>query len=259
MKFRSTSWLERNYKTITALSVVIATIVCSLCFLLKPSDNNITFFTPIAYALLLYLAGVFSNSISSQILSSLPEKAEIYKNLKKVEELLNSVNKKEENGLEEIRDAIIWVRLFTGRLGKEEIDSKPYIRKNLGFSVDKDYVIIEQEYCDTYDTLQKSVETAVRKYVQENNIQSKTPYFIVNEKAVFEPAQWCKNTFDDYKGVLEVIYNSFEENRKSVDLLENLIVKIGTCFERFQSQCKESLKQIESLFGRKLTDYLEQE
>lgn len=258
MKFNATSWNERNYKIIAAVAVFIATIGCCSWFLLsKDEKNNAMFFAPILYALILYIIGVITTRVSDKISASLPQKAEIYRNLKRVAELL-SVICSPEKGIKCIESNILFIKAFTGHTGDDNIDKKPYIEEK-GLKFNPSFLKLAQEYIDLYEEIRKYVEDRIRKYIDTKKIPSKTPYFFINESTIFEPDEWCKETFEKYNEILNLIYSAFEEKKSEFSRLNLMIIDIQKLEENYKQKCNESIYQIETMYGKKLTNYLEQE
>ncbi len=258
MKFKNVSFIERNYRKLSFLLVVLATIGCCVWFVLGKESSAVSFYAPIAYALALYLIGAFSQAISSKISNSFFEKLGLYQNFKKVEESFNSFDKLYNNDIKHIGCTIHTLRILTGRTEDKKANEKPYI-KHLGITYDNDYLETEQLFLKTYNEIRTCLDERLRSFITTKNIKSKKQNINIDENVLFEPDLWCKETFEDGKCVLNEIYAIFSEKSDSFEKMQDAIEKICKYYVESSCECKKAIAQIEKLYGNKLADYLEQE
>lgn len=267
MRFTATRWIERNYKMVSALMVVFATVSCCIAFLLSNKDSVASFFISMLYALGLYIVGVFTSTMSERVASSLHKKAQVYINLKRINELLDSFEHHVTlTGTDTIKDEIetlysniIFFNSFTGHTNDTSIDDNPYI-KNLGVIFDEDFLRTQKQFFEMSKSIVTDVNGKLQDYIKANDVKTKVPYPHFDLKHISNPNLWCTEYVDgDYKDILELIYDIYEQYGQNFEELRNLMIAINNSLEEYKIECKKSISQLERMYGQKLKDFLEGE
>ena len=129
MDFKATGWLERNYKWLVTVIVIVISIGGVFCYF-SLKDKSDTFVAASMYALFLFAAGIYTNYMSNKIDDKLQDRIEIYLNLQRVYSFFEANIEKDLN-YEATKRAIISFQVFTSRtenMKKEEI--APYIKQH---------------------------------------------------------------------------------------------------------------------------------
>lgn len=267
MKFKATTWIERNYKFVAALLVLISTTICCYVFI-KSQTNNASFFVSLTYALALYLVSVFTNSVSNKIAAEFHHRVKIYTNLKKANDLLNSIIEEREplfktktanDLIDELYDDIITFIVFTGNKDDEYLKNHPYV-KNLGITYDKSFLQEINTCKETIDTIVHDVNTKLTEYIKQNNVQSTVPYPHFTSKYICNPKAWCsEHIVGNHRKELSLIYNIYDQYQAEFELLRDSLLSIEAQFNLYRESCIKTISQIERMYGKKLTDFFEQE
>lgn len=267
MKFKATTWIERNYKFVAALLVLISTAICCYVFI-KSQTNNASFFVSLTYALVLYLVSVFTSTISDKITSEFQYRVKIYTNLKKANDLLNTIIKEREplfkteianDRIDELYDDIITFIVFTGNKDDEYLKSHPYI-KNLGITYDESFLKEINVSKEAIDTIVQDVNAKLIEYIKQNNIQSTVPHPHFTSKYICNPKAWCSEYIvGNHRNELSLIYDIYDQYPDEFELLRNSLLTIEAKFRLYRESCIKTISQIERIYGKKLADFFEQE
>lgn len=267
MRFTATKWIERNYKAVSALMVVLATVSCCIVFLLFDKNSVASFLISMLYALVLYIVGVFTSTMSERVVSSLHKKAQVYINLKRINELFDSfeyhVTLTEtdtiKDGIETLYSNIIFFNSFTGHINDTSIDDNPYI-KNLGVIFDQDFLRTQKRFFEMSKSIVADVNDKLQDYIKANDVKTKVPYPHFDLKHISNPNLWCTEYVDgDCRDILELIYDIYEQYEQKFEVLRNLMIFINNSFGEYKIECKKGISQLERMYGQKLTDFLEEE
>lgn len=267
MQFKATTWTERNYKIVAAFLVLLSTAICCYAFIKIPTGEA-SFFVSLIYALALYLIGVFTSAISARISSEFQHRVEIYTNLKRANDLLNTIIEEREplfktktanDIIDEIYDDIITFIVFTGNKDDERLKNQPYIKK-LGITYDESFLQEINTCKKTVDTIVKDVNTKLIEHIQQNNVQATVPYPHFTSKHICNPQAWCSEyIIGNHEKELSLIYDIYDQYHDEFELLRNSLLSIEAKFHLYRESCMKTISQVERLYGRKLTDFLEQE
>ena len=257
MEFKSVSWIERNYKKIDFLGAFLITIICCLWFFMSDRSADIAFFASVVYTFVFYLISSFSRVISSKISSSFVKRFEIYKNYKRTEEVLRTLNKLEDGEPINTDQKVIWSLCLFDKPGSL-VNEKTLIRK-IGIKYNRDFLESEQKFREAFKEIRNLLDERIKAFVLAEGIKSKTPFFIVDEKTFFVPEEWCKDNFDDYQCVLEEINNLFEEKKDLVEIILDSIEKIRNYYSTSLDKCRKAIKLLEKVYGNQLIEYLDEE
>lgn len=267
MKFKATTWVERNYKIITAFLVIISTAVCCYVFTKSPT-NEASFFVSLIYALALYLVSVFTGSISEKISSEFQQRVKIYTNLKKADEILSIIveernplfkTKTANDRLDELRDDIITFLIYTGNKDDEYLKSHSYV-KTLGITYEESFLQEANKCLKIIDTIVQDVNARLIAHIQQNNVQLKVPHPHFASKYICNPKTWCsEHIVGNHRKILELIYSTYDQYQAEFESLRNSLLLMEDKFHLYREACVKTISQIERLYGRKLTEFLEQE
>lgn len=267
MKFHATTWIERNYKLVAAFLVLLSTTICCYIFFKKPT-NEASFFVSLIYALALYLVSVFTSSISEKISSEFQQRVKIYTNLKKADEILSIIVEEREplfktktanDRLDELRDDIITFLVYTGNKDDEHLKSHSYV-KNLGIAYEESFLQEANKCLKTIDTIVQDVNAKLTAYIQQHNVQLKVPHPHFASKYICNPKAWCsEHIVGNHRKILELIYSTYDQYQVEFESLRNSLLLMEDKFNIYRASCVKTISQIERLYGRKLTEYLEQE
>jgi hypothetical protein len=255
MDFKVTGWIERNYKWLVGIIVIFITTY-GLYYYFSIEDKSDTFIVSSFYALVLFVAGIYINYMSSKITDRLEERIEIYLNLKRVQSLFKTLKKEEIEDYEAIKSNIIWFKGFTGRTEKDEgYGTTPYIKEH-GIKFNSNELEIEDRYLELYSALEKSIVTIVENYIRNNNINISCRNVVINGIYSFNPESWCKehlsNFSTDGKKMVNYVYDKLNNLRNEYLKLELLGTKISKLYFKYLIRAKNNINQIEKMYGRRL-------
>ena len=132
MKFNATTWLDRHYKKVSWLAVIVASLLV-LGFYCKVPDKSDMFIPSTFYALFLFAIGVFNSNRSSRIDSLFVDRVDTYLNLKRAKELFHALSFS--NDYEKTKSNIFWFQAFSGRLPRPDASKIRYIKEKGFFFV----------------------------------------------------------------------------------------------------------------------------
>ena len=260
MKFKATTWVERNYKLIAALLVLLTTVICCYVFIKSPTNDS-SFFVSLIYALALYLISVFTSTISEKISSEFQHRVKIYTNLKKANDLLNTIIKEREplfktktanDRLDELRDDIITFNILTGNNDDEYLKNNPYV-KNLGILYDESFLQEANTCLETINTIVQNVNAKLMEYIKQNKVQTTVPHPHFSSKYISNPKAWCSEYIvGNRKKAIELIYGIYDQYRDDFELLRNSLLSIEDKFSLYRESCAKAISQIEQLYANKL-------
>lgn len=267
MKFKATTWEERNYKFVAALLVLLTTVICCYVFIKSP-NNNASFFISLAYALALYLVSVYTSTISDKIASEFQNRVKIYSNLKKAKDLLNTIIEEREplfktktanDRIDELYDDIVTFIVFTGNKDDEYLKSHPYV-KNLGITYDESFLQDVNNCLRIIDTIVQDVNAKLLPYIKQNKVPTNVPFPSFSSKYICNPKAWCSEYIaGNHEKELSLIYDIYDQYQEEFEFLRNSLLSIEAKFHLYRESCAKTISQIERMYGRKLTDFLEQE
>lgn len=269
MNFIATKWIERNYKIVAALMVVLATCICCIVFFSSVSEKSgeASFIISLFYALFLYVVGVFTNIMSERISSSLRKKAQIYINLKKVNELFESFDnqvtvfrtEKIQDRMDELYSNIVSFNCFTGHTDEPYINANSYI-KDLGVTYNEEFLKTQKQFCEKTRSIVSKVNNELQNYIKRNEIKTRVPYPHFDLNYISNPALWCEEHIEGEIGdVIDFIYDIYGMHEEHFEEIRNLMVLLNDLFGKYKTDCIKCLNQIERMYGQKLIDFLEEE
>ena len=98
------------------------------------------------------------------------------------------------------------------------------------------------------------------EYIKQNKVQTTVPHPHFSSKYISNPKAWCSEYIvGNRKKAIELIYGIYDQYRDDFELLRNSLLSIEDKFSLYRESCAKAISQIEQLYGKKLTDFLEQE
>lgn len=261
MDFKATGWLERNYKWLVTVIVIVISIG-GVFYYFSLKDKSDTFVAASMYALFLFAAGIYTNYMSNKIDDKLQDRIEIYLNLQRVYSFFEANIEKDLN-YEATKRAIISFQVFTSRtenMKKEEI--APYIKQH-GIKFDAKELEIENIFLELYSTLSKSITNIIEGYIRDNNISINCRFVNIHDIFNFNPDLWCKEYLSNYETdgikMANHIYDKISDLKGEYSRLEKLNMKVSKLYSSYFYRAKQNIKQIEKMYGRKLQYIISQQ
>ena len=256
MKFNATTWMDRHYKKVSWLAVIVASLLV-FGFYCKVPDKSDMFIPSTLYALFLFAIGVFNSNRASRIDSLFVDRVDTYLNLKRSKELFNALSFS--NDYEKTKSNIFWFQSFSGRLPRPDASKIRYIKEK-GFSFEFDKLNIEKEYCELYNKLIQTLQNDISLFVKDNCIDLKKPNFVM-EASIFSNSQtWYETAFivtDDNRTIISnFISAKMFELKADLSKLAKLKRKIDKLYCGYKEGIDKNISYIQKMYGVKLISYI---
>lgn len=267
MKIKVFSFQERHYKILASIFIILVTAASVYFFIrnAKTSEQNTeitTFLISIAYALLLFIIGLYISTTKEKLDNKFFVAKDHYVTISRLDALFTS-RKNEICNYENTRKFIISHQVFTARAdGMEEKDA--YI-KSTCYAYRQAYLKCELSFQQTYDDLLQKIRNAVSNYTETHGITKKVPYphvsnidnFISNYSAWF--SEYFSASDEQVQSFCEFsneLLKTHKRLRLRLWLQKTVIVQWNQRISRKIDACKSNL---ESVYGQKLVDTLDSE
>ena len=267
MKLKVFSFQERHYKKLVAFFVVLVTAV-SVYFSINYTKNNeqsvgfVTFLVSIAYALFLFIVGLYISTIKGKLDNKFFVAKDHYVTISKLNGLFSSP-KNEICNYENTRLFIISHQAFTSRIdGMEE--GKAYIKPTC-FSNRQIYLKCEFAFLQTYDDFFKKIRNTVSDYTETHEITKKVPYPHISniDRFISNYSAWFSEHFtasdEQVQNFCEFTNELLQSNkglRLRLWLQKSAIAKWNQIISK---KIKARKGDLESIYGQKLVDALDSE
>lgn len=256
MKFNATTWLDRHYKKVSWLAVIVASLLV-FGFYCKVPDKSDMFIPSTFYALFLFAIGVFNSNRSSRIDSLFIDRVDTYLNLKRAKELFNALSFS--NDYEETKSNIFWFQAFSGRLSQPDAPKIRYIKEK-GFSFKFDKLNIEKEYCELFSKLIQTLQEDISLFLKDNHIQLQKNNLTIDASIFLNYHTWCEATFivtDDNRAIISKFFaEKMLELRADLSKLAKLKRKIDKIYRKYKENIDKNILSIQKMYGVKLTSYI---
>jgi|BioPla2DNA2_1021312.scaffolds.fasta_scaffold21973_2 hypothetical protein len=255
MDFKVTGWLERNYKWLVALLVIVIS-VGGIFYYISLKDKSDTFIAATLYALFLFAAGTFINYMSNKIDDKIQDRIEIYLNIQKVYNFFKSSFDDNAIDFESTKRRIISFQVFTNRTETMiEKEFVPYI-KQIGLKFNDKELEKENEFLELYSKVSQFITNIIEGYIIDNGISITCRNVIIRDISNFKPELWCKEYLSDYdadgRKMINYIYAKLNDINGEYSKLETLHKQISKLYFIYYNRSKRNIKQIEKMYGNKL-------
>ncbi|NWL87468.1 hypothetical protein DMN77_07610 [Paenibacillus sp. 79R4] len=192
MRFKVFGYHERFYQWIAYISVVLITIG-GVGYYLVLKENSVagtkdakgfliefqdsSFIIGVAYALFLFIIGLYLSSMSSKVQNLYYRRKEQYINLKRLSNMV--LDKRLDNVSDDkVKSKIIFHRGVTGRL--EEKERRPYIIED-GYKYTPKYLKLEDDLLLIGSKLTKFFDVKINKYIDCYSLKKRHPYVFIHD------------------------------------------------------------------------------
>lgn len=267
MKFTIFSFQERHYKKIAvACTVLITVISISVYFCsLKVQDTNsnlISFIVSIAYALALFVLGLYLSTQSARLENRFLAIKEQYLSLCNFQGLFSSECIAKEN-FNDLKSFVIFHQLFTARSDEEKVD-KPFINGDF-YTYKSRYLKCEKNFQSVHDELITKISKSVNTFIEENGIVKKVPYPHVNSIEDFFSNfhAWVEQHFEPNKPQMQLLSDFqvqfLREQRSLIGTLTKKAKYLIAKNKKIRKKISDNKNKIEAIYGQKLHREIERE
>jgi len=253
---------ELLYKLIAFSVVFLSTEACIILYINTNTTNGInTFIISIAYALTLFIVGLYVNHMKSQTQNLFYLRKTQYEDLSKLNAIFSTKLSKPASDYDSMYEFIFFHKSFTGRFKNDNhcwINQKYYYYR-------KDYLILEEKFLDLYKEIKKRLNDKISIYLKDCNTEdiSKNIYVMDISKILRDNSEWAKeylvltgNELEDFNTFLNNLLHSMNKELYSIKHITKKLIRQNLIFK---SKIQWAINKVQKDYGEKLEKELEKD
>lgn len=265
MKFTIFSFQERQYKKITFMCTLLATVtgIFIYCHSLSSNDPSIgliSFIVSIAYALALFALGLYYAAQNSKIENRFFAIKDHYVSLCNLQGLFSSERLAKCN-YDDLKSFVLFHKVFTARV--ESVDSA--IIKGDCFIYKKRYLEHETAFLTTHDKLLSKINQAVLEIIDKRQLSTKVPYPQIHkiEEFIPTPTNWIAGylelTEEQSKLFAEFHSQFLKDNKATIKKVDKELLYVTSKNRSIGKKVNAYRSRIESIYGQRLQREIERD